>query len=141
MPQNIDDFTRGCALILAKLYSHFPKRVQLDVASLDTHEDLHEDLVPENGVRRRERIEVYGATVDFLREEGYLRFGEASPDKTLFTRAVLTSKGLAALNRTPDLMAAPRKTAGDLLLDLGKDLALHSASEVLKRAVGVILGG
>lgn len=46
----------------------------------------------------------------------------------------------AALNRMPDLLAARRKTAGEILLDLGKDLSMQTASEALKQAVQVILG-
>ena len=34
MPRNIDDFNRGCALILAQLYEGFPVPQMLSVESL-----------------------------------------------------------------------------------------------------------
>ena len=40
MCQNIDDFNRGCALIMAHLYQCFPKPALLDLGDLDAGEDL-----------------------------------------------------------------------------------------------------
>ena len=40
MCQNIDDFNRGCALIMAHLYQCFPKPALLDLDDLDAGEDL-----------------------------------------------------------------------------------------------------
>ncbi|MDP2786204.1 MAG: hypothetical protein Q8O38_16670 [Sulfurimicrobium sp.] len=39
MCQNIEDFNRGCALILARLYSNFPEPVFIHIDQLDREAD------------------------------------------------------------------------------------------------------
>lgn len=116
MSPNIEDFNRGCALILGHLYQHFPVPVGLDVSALATHEELD----GANDARRRERIAVYEATFEFLREEGLLRRTEWIGD-TFGAGVVLTAKGFSALNREVPTSAG-------------------ATSEGIKRAVDVILG-
>lgn len=100
MAQNIDDFNRYVALILAYLYQRFPVPAVLNVADLVTHDGETE--------REDDRYRVYAA-IDFLFDEGYLRYvkGELGSDAL-----VLTNKTLAALQKTwfmPDAMFAPRQ--------------------------------
>ncbi|MGH6636952.1 MAG: hypothetical protein ACRED0_12765 [Gammaproteobacteria bacterium] len=137
MAQNIDDFNRGVALILAHLYQRFPVPAMVKVAELDAHEDL----LPEETERRDSRHTVYGAAIQFLAEEGYLRYvkGELGSDAL-----VLTNKTLAALQKTwfmPDAMFAPMsQTLADTLIEATGDLLKDSAKELIRQAIRIILG-
>lgn len=122
---NIDDFNRGAALILAELYRHFPIPVPLDILSLDEHDDL-----PANDLERREqRLQVYVATVRFLGAEGWLVFDDELNGS--FTQARLTAKGLSALNRVPDAMRPARKNTGERLLEAASELGKLTAKDTL----------
>lgn len=136
MCQNIDDFNRGAALVLAKLYQCFPTPTLIQVEQLDEGADL----VPEGRLERlAERRVIYGATVQFLADEGYLVYssqagGEASRK---FANVRLTAKGLAALNRTPEALAPARPSLGDQLVSV----AGEGTREALRQLIGVIIGG
>ena len=132
MCKNIDDFNRGCALIMGRLYASFPKPLAVRVEELDKGPEAPD----------REALEVYGATVEFLAEEGYVRFGsKAGPENArLFMNVRLTSKGLAALNRSPESLNAPKGTIGDRVVAWSKDTIAGVASDAIRHAVAVILG-
>ena len=138
MCQNIDDFNRACALVFAVLYRAFPRPMMLNVADLDDGADLMDD---ERTIKLAERLEVAGASVVFLADEGYLTYRDArvSGSDARFSGARLTSKGLAALNRTPPALRAPGKTVGDTMIDLAKGLALDSAKDAVRAAVQAVL--
>lgn len=134
MCQNIDDFNRGCALIMARLYRSFPTPIHLDVGDLDGGEDLFDD---DREKRLSERVAVYVATVRFLADEGYLVFRQFDDCATFsFTR--LSSKGLATLNRVPDAIKPPRKTLGDRLLGITGERAGAAGKEAINSAVGAL---
>lgn len=132
MCKNIDDFNRGCALIMGRLYASFPKPVIIKTVELDEGPEKPDP----------EALEVYGATVEFLAEEGYVRFGsKAGPENArLFMNVRLTSKGLAALNRSPESLNAPKGTIGDRVVAWSKDTIAGVASDAIRHAVAVILG-
>ncbi|MGH7946167.1 MAG: hypothetical protein ACREF9_14310 [Opitutaceae bacterium] len=134
MPTNIDDFNRGTALILAQLYRTFPVPCVIKVAELDDHADLVGDDVE----RRDGRHAIYAAAIDFLAEEGYLRHRARSSGGEVFSRVVLTSKGLAALQRTPEVLDAPRKTVGDRLLEATRTSATEAAKEIIRQALRLV---
>lgn len=140
MCQNIDDFNRGCALIMARLYQNFPRRVHFRVNELDAGLDIPEDLRAE---LLRERLAVYSATVEFLSEEGFLSYGShaGGESERMFANARLTSKGLAALNRTPSALKQKTQTVGDALVSFGRDMLAEGAREIVKQSVSTILGG
>lgn len=131
MCQNIDDFNRGCVLIMARLYKSFPKPVIIDVAEIDGGEDLFAD---DRQARLAERVGVYVATVQFLADEGYL-ITRQHDGCSAFSGARLTSKGLAALSRVPEALKPPRQTLGDRLLGITTDLAGAAGKEAVKAAV------
>lgn len=135
MCQNIDDFNRGCALIMALLYRSFPRPVVLDAAILDGGESLLDEGRPP---QLAERGAVYVATVQFLADEGYLVFNRFD-DWSTFSGTRLTSKGLAALNRVPDAIAPRKKTLGDQLLGVVAGLSDAGAKEAVKAAVQALL--
>lgn len=135
MCQNIDDFNRGCALIMAQLYRSFPKQIILDVGGIDAGEDLFD---ADREARLAERTGVYVATVKFLADEGYLIFRQFD-ESSSFSAVRLTSKGLVALNRVPDAIRPPRATLGDRLLGITTDLAGAAGKEAVKAAVQALL--
>lgn len=132
MCKNIDDFNRGCALIMGRLYASFPKPIIVKTVELDEGPEKPD----------REALEVYGATMEFLAEEGYVRFGgKAGPEhERLFMNARLTSKGLAALNRSPESLNAPKGTVGDRVVAWSTNTIAGVASDAIRHAVAVILG-
>lgn len=85
--RNIQDFNRGVALVLVKLYSTFPAPIDLRARDLDEAAD-------------ETAREVYHSTINFLRDEGLLRFQTVTGDvncEAVFVGAVLTAKGLSIL--------------------------------------------
>jgi hypothetical protein len=135
MCQNIDDFNRGCVLIMAWLYRSFPRPVVLDVDGIDGGEDLFDD---EKAARLAGRVSVYVATVRFLADEGYLIYRQHD-DCSGFSAARLTSKGLAALNRVPDTLKPAQKTLGERIIGITTDLAGAAGKEAVKLAVQALL--
>lgn len=136
MGQNIDDFNRGCALALATLYRRFPVPWDIDITALEAGQVAANDT-PD---RQAERQAIYAATLKFLRDEGYIRFSGSDIRELVFLECVLTSRGLAALNRVPSAIKTPQKTAGETLLDLSRDILKASAQEAAKQALRVIFG-
>lgn len=133
MCQNINDFNRGCGLVLAMLYAGFPGRVTVHA---DRLERAAEESTPE-------RVLIYGATVEFLADEGYLTYtGKAGPEAArVFSGVRLTSKGLAALNRMPEVLRPPGKTVGDTLVEWSAEAAKEGIKDALAATVRIILGG
>ncbi len=90
---NLHQFNRCCAAILATLYRDFP---------------LARDISPHDREGRPASDysnDIFFATVGFLGEERYLRFKRQSYQG--FEGAVLTARGLNALNRRPRADAPP----------------------------------
>lgn len=139
MCQNIEDFNQGCTLILARLYQTFPRPLPLDMDRLDT------DPLPPDAPANRflERNTVYGATLEFLADEGYLKFvSKAGPEHArVFSGVRLTSKGLAALNRVPPALRPPSRTLGDQMIEWGRGALSDVGKEALKQGVSLMLGG
>jgi hypothetical protein len=140
MCANIEAFHRGCALILARLYGAFPRPIILTTESLDDGADVLIELRDQVMTQRRA---IYAATVEFLRDEGYLVFGSKAGseiDRIFFSSVRLTSKGLAALNRTPDSIRPIGQTTGDRLIEWGRGTLGDVTKDALKQLIGAILG-
>jgi hypothetical protein len=125
--------------IFARLYTHFPEPTDLytDVVNLPYLGDRDEI---DNDAGRLERL--YGDTVRWLADEGYLRFTEAAKQDaghTAFLGCVLTSKGLSALRKTPGSLAAG-ETIGDKIRATAKDIGSDTAKSTMKELVGSALG-
>ena len=136
MCQNIDDFNRGAAFVLAALYRAFPLPAVLKTASLDAGDDLADD---EREPRLAERAAVYEAGVIFLMEEGFVRYTSHVKGAGIFMGVVLTSKGLAALNKAASLDVHRGPTLGDKLLGFAKSTATEAARDAIKQAVMAVL--
>jgi hypothetical protein len=86
--KNIDDFDAAVASILGRLYATFPNKTTVDAFELA-------------GDANDATRETYASTVEFLRDEGFLSYGQRSGKRGLFAQVVLTTKGLALLGATP----------------------------------------
>jgi|LGOV01.1.fsa_nt_gb hypothetical protein len=88
MPENnMDGFNKCAALIFDLLYKNFPIETDIIVDNLAQHID-------------EESRDDYFATIRFLERERFIRYKTAVYGG--FIGAVLTAKGLAILNITPD---------------------------------------
>lgn len=121
---------------MARLYQSFPAPILLQVEQIDDGSDLPDDM---RLARLGERRVTYAATVAFLADEGYLVFASSGgpSERRGFSGVRLTSKGLAALSRTPDVMRAPTATIGDRLLKIVSD----GSQEAIRQVIGSIIGG
>ena len=90
MEKNIKDFNNCVAMVLERLYQHFPKPIILSTEELDESSD-------------RETIKTYTATLEFLTQEGFIRYRSATTDG-VFMDVVLTAKGLTLLNAVPEAL-------------------------------------
>ena len=128
-PMNVQTFHAACALILGKLYENFPRPIVLKLDELAQRRD------DETAAQWDDRLATYVATTAFLVEEGYMRAGNAVGGGTVIAKAVLTSKGLAALQRVPDPQAmSAAATVGSLLLETLREGTI----EALRALVGAI---
>lgn len=133
MCENIDLFNKCCVAILGKLYGEFP--IPTKLRTLDV-----EAVVGLDALDARAH-QVHAETVTFLEQEGYLTIGSTSKSsiERVFLGVRLTSKGLAALNRTPkELDHAP--SIGERIAGWTGDLIKDASREAIKSAVQSLLG-
>jgi hypothetical protein len=125
---NIKEFERSSALILAKLYEVFPVPSELAPSEIDPGSS-------------GETQELHAGTIEFLRAEGYLRYQEVVHRNThgrsigmLYSDAVLTAKGLAVLNTPHDNSAAASDDAsrGKRLMDAMRSGAIDIARTIVR---------
>lgn len=128
---NMDDFNKGAALILEKLYRAFPKEIVLNIEELDAEADAN-------------ALENYSATVEFLGREGFIRYRSANSNAEFFLGVVLTSKGLAILNSTPEVLKDKEplgKSLGAALKSGSKDVLKTVMEKVVESAVSGFIKG
>ena len=123
--KNMDLFNKGAALILAKLYDEFPKPIHLNITHLD------ENMSDEEG-------EVYGATLMFLRDEGFIRCGESLHRGLMTSNVVLSSKGLDILNSTPDALKE-KISLGEKIKEVAKNGTKEAISTVIQAVIGTVV--
>ncbi|MDY0274791.1 MAG: hypothetical protein RBR42_05035 [Desulfomicrobium sp.] len=133
MCANIDLFNRCTVAIFGVLYSAFP--VPVTMKSEDVAKVIGLDSFDQSSMA------IYAETVIFLRDEGYLTLtseaGRGSQAR-IFTGVRLTSKGLAALNRTPkELIDAP--SIGERIAAWTSDLVKEVSSDALKGTIKSLL--
>ena len=122
----VEIFNKGAALILAKLYEEFPTSIILDVTKLDT--EITE-----------EEANVYASTVSFLRDEGFIRSGKSVNRGKLTSNAVLTSKGLAVLNSTPEILQ-DKSPLGERMKDAAKSGSKEVLSAIMQAVITTAAG-
>ncbi|MBU9443773.1 hypothetical protein KTE62_18805 [Burkholderia multivorans] len=144
MLKNISDFNSCVANIMGKLYENFPKQIQLSANEFPTFNDFVEDDSEEEKHRKvKEGYELYVTyfhTALFLLDEGFIR-GTRSTTHTVIDDCVLTSKGLAKLQRVPKSIQDKTNSlsVGELFSSLGKEVFKATASETVKAGIGVLL--
>jgi hypothetical protein len=122
--RNIEDFNRGVALVLGRLYTAFPVPTSIRADELDETADRVSRLA-------------YEATIRFLRDEGLIRIQAETLDDR-FIGVVLSAKGLALLQAVPDALQE-KKPWADWLRDTLRDgsrVGLKTLIEILLRQVG-----
>lgn len=122
--RNIQDFNRGVALVLGRLYTAFPVPTVLQMDDLDDTAD-------------RETRRAYAATVRFLRDEGLIRVqSETIGDG--FIDVTLTAKGLRLMRALPEGVQekAPWYAWIPELLKNGSRAGLSAAIEALIGQLG-----
>jgi len=122
--RNIEDFNRGVALVLGRLYAAFPVPTTLRMDDLDEAADRVSRLA-------------YAATIRFLRDERVIRIQAETLDDR-FVGVVLSAKGLALLQAVPEALQE-KKPWADWLRDTLRDGSrggLKTLIEILLRQVG-----
>jgi hypothetical protein len=126
--------------IFARLYTHFPEPIDIHTDGVLFNEALKKEESFEDDPERLQLL--YGHAVQWLADEGYLRFTQAAEQdagETAFLNCVLTSKGLSALRKTPSSLASG-ETLGDRIRTTAKDIGSDAAKATMKKLVGAALG-
>lgn len=132
MSQKIDLFNLAAGAILAKLYAEFPNEHDLD------HIRIASEVTPftDDTEKHFEFIQIVESSAHWLHQEGYFRYRESmgTLDGGELPLARLTSKGLAILQATPEVLD-PKRSFGDVLVE---DLE-HGRREGISTTVGFII--
>ena len=110
------------------LYETFPKPITLDVAKFRRDAGL-----PENS--NADDSDEIGDVVNWLKDEEFINHSGEGGWGQLFTKVVLTAKGLAALNRVPDSLE-PQITVGARLKELSRTASSEVVNVLVQTAIG-----
>lgn len=127
---NRDDFDRFAALILDQLYEAFPQEVFLDL-------DEHQPDAETNTVLN------FYHTAKFLADEQFIRYHSVSATGKLVMQAGLTAKGLAVLNKVPEVLSSKAplgQQVGTALKAGAKETIKMVVGEIVKAGTTVALG-
>jgi hypothetical protein len=127
MADHIDEFDNAVGLIFAALYRSFPIRISVDS---DVMENKVEAIAPDWLERYASQQAIFGATMSWLIDAGYV-WGTPHHDHiNYFTECVLSTKGLeiltmpSSISGTSDSIGASLgKATGSVVSDTVKDLA------------------
>ncbi|MEE1953247.1 hypothetical protein ACTG2T_11090 [Aeromonas sp. 75A] len=148
MVSNIERFDRTVVLALAELYSRFPVRHSLSASKFIVTEDGEhiEDLSPEaegqlfaddpylkDPYFKRKQFSF--ECLHWLVETGYLHGEPKAYDR--IANAVLTAKGLDALNATPDSL---QETLGERIQAVAKNGLWETSKVLIGQVVGFGVG-
>lgn len=126
---------------MGRLYQTFPTPIELygsDFPELSLADDDPNSIAK---IDRYLRLaDTYFHTAVFLLEEGYLR-GEKVEGRTFLGNCTLTSKGLAALQRTPKALQGGKSSVASMFMSIGKDAAKEVTRETIRSGVKALLGG
>lgn len=126
--------------IFARLYTHFPEPIDIYSDGIFYNKAFQREEGFEDDPERLQTL--YGHALQWLADEGYLRFTQAAHQDaghTAFLNCVLTSKALSALRKTPESLA-PGETLGDKIRETAKDIGSDTAKATMKTLVGTALG-
>lgn len=135
MPNNIEDFNKGVALVLGKLYESFPKAIELNTNDFPVVEYSDEDpITDEKTDRYLDLCDIYRNTAYFLLDEGYIS-GYKPDNYTYIEKCRLTSKGLIALQSVPESLKENKSSIGDFFVEIAKDNLKNSTKDAVKYVV------
>ena len=133
VPPNIDRFNKAALLVFERLYQAFPVPIELSTSKIAM------DTLPQDATfdESFQSIEPVFYAIEFLRNEGFIEYGENLLDGTTFLRVRLTSKSLALLGRIPSVLE-PQITVGYRISGLLKGGIKQVGSEAAKKAVELL---
>jgi hypothetical protein len=133
LPPNIDRFNKATLVVFDKLYQAFPVPVELSASKIAM------DTLPPDATfdESFQSIEPVFYTIEFLRKEGFIEYGQHTQDGTTFFQAQLTTKSLALLGQTPSALE-PQVSVGDNIRSLVKGGIKEVGSEAAKKAVELL---
>ncbi|WP_269929420.1 hypothetical protein [Aminobacter sp. HY435] len=114
--------------ILGELYDEWPRRRDFDASELAT----------KTGVSpKSDEDDLFDHTVDWLRENGYIRVGsQSAPEGTAFDVG-LTDKGYAVLGSSPESLSKP---IGIRMKEVAAAGASEGGKAGVAEAVGALVG-
>lgn len=126
-PANIERFNRFASETFSLLYGYFPSLCEFDTT------DFNVDMNEFGGVADNEEADAIIRTVEWLAEEGYIRYSSRSNDGRFYA-AVLSAKGLAVLRLIPDAVS-DRAPLGEQMQAAVKGGAGKLASQLIDKAL------
>src|SRR5438105_4476361 len=114
IPANQEFFDLLAGDIFARLYTAFPEPIDIHSDAILHNSELGKQDGFDDDQERLERL--YGTATSGCATRGYLRFSEVATqddESEVYFDAVLTSKGLEALRKTPGSLTRPGQTLGD----------------------------
>jgi hypothetical protein len=122
---NIDLFDEAVASIMGELYAQFPVKTHIDACEIAGTDD-------------DDTCDVFSSTIEFLRSEGFLQYGQRAGSSGNFSNAILTLRGLGLLRSIPPSLTVRAPLGEQLkraLKDGGKEGAKALGRKLLETAV------
>lgn len=134
--EKMEFFNLTAAALFKLLLAEFPQPI---------HHFITEDFrtkygLPQISTDPMEPSADIGVVIDWLTHEGFIRTTGGTGWGASYTGMVLTSKGLAAINRVPDSLQ-PTVTVGDRLKELSMDATKEAVASVVRAALSFALPG
>ena len=133
-PRNIEIFNRVVAVTLVKLYESFPNPIDLKAEDIghEAGEGFTDDIVEQFQLV----METAESTINFLAEEGFLRFDPHSRylSGPQFPATRLTLNGFTLLGKVPEGVdgTIDRRSFVDQLRDVAEESSKATASNVVQ---------
>lgn len=128
---NIDQFNYYSAVILSELYQSFPVPVDIELSKFHKDQENQDDYF--------NQIVIACATARFLQDEGFIKSHKID-DYGRIAHTVLTTKGLAALSKTPDVIDANKKSIGERIAIIAKSATNESMKATIATLIKSVLG-
>ena len=125
VPSNRDVGNAWTAFVLAELFEEWPARVDLDWMRVQEQTGLSP---------RKDGDEMFDGLIEWLRNEGYIRFGQTS-DTGQFYDVTLTEKGFTVLGKKLDAL---QPALGDQLKAAAKGAGSEAGKATLQGLVSTV---
>lgn len=133
---NIELFNDVTAEIFRQLYSNFPRPITIEVSKIKSSVRIPKEAWWED---TRWKLNPVGCALEWLRDEGFVRYKDQAAGLQ-FSDVILTSKGFAALNRSPESLET-KPTIGERLKELSDTASTETVSGLVRLALSVFGGG